>query len=546
MYCEYYDFKEKPFTVTPNPRFIFLSKSHREAFAHLLYGIDSHAGFIELTGEIGTGKTTVLRTLLSQLDEKVYRTALILNPCLSATELLRCINREYGIAAEGLSNADLLQELNRFLLNEKAAGRTVVLVIDEAQHLEPSVLEQIRLISNLETDTDKLIQIVLAGQPELGRLLKRSDLRQISQRITVRYHLGPMDLADTAAYVRHRLSVAGCGLTVHFTPLAMKRIFRYSRGTPRLINILCDRSLLVGYGEGRRQISPQLVKSAIREISRRGNNGFHRFYVKALGLCLVVVLLVFFFYLMQKGPERLPVSLAKGVAGKIASADSVATGVPDDVKKRLAELGEKESFLASFNALARVWGVRPINAYRGAKPQLDLIQLAESRDLNVFVLQGDMDSVSRTDSPAILELDVPGLSEKRYLALTGIKAGRLFVVPTLAGHPSFTPEELKLFWSGRAYVLWKNFGKIPRIPSSAASALEIIRLQKMLANSGFNDVSQNGVYDAGTAKAVKAYQRSRGLEVDGVVGGKTLLFLYREAGEFSSPRLNLDKGENRG
>jgi general secretion pathway protein A len=307
MYCEYYDFREKPFTVTPNPRFIFLSKSHREAFAHLLYGIDSHAGFIELTGEIGTGKTTVLRTLLSQLDDKVYRIALILNPCLSATELLRSINREYGIAAEGLSNADLIQELNRFLLREKAAGRTVVLVIDEAQHLEPSVLEQIRLISNLETDTDKLIQIVLAGQPELGRLLERSELRQLSQRITVRYHLGPMDFADTKAYVRHRLSVAGCGLTVHFTPSAMKRIFRYSGGTPRLINILCDRALLVGYGEGRREIGLQLVKNAIREVGRTGTR-FNGFCLWAVGICLAMVLLVSFFYVMQKGPRRWPLS----------------------------------------------------------------------------------------------------------------------------------------------------------------------------------------------------------------------------------------------
>ena len=181
MYCTYYGFREKPFTITPNPRFIFLSKNHREAFAHLLYGIDNHAGFIELTGEVGTGKTTVLRTLFEQLDERGIRTALIFNPCLSAQELMRSINREFGIPSEGLNSSELLDELNRFLLAESSAGRTVVLVIDEAQNLEPQVLEQIRLISNLETETDKLIQIVLAvdipftsAQPKPSPAMRRS------------------------------------------------------------------------------------------------------------------------------------------------------------------------------------------------------------------------------------------------------------------------------------------------------------------------------------------------------------------------------------
>ena len=198
MYRAYFGFREKPFNITPNPRFLYLSKQHKEAFAHLLYGIKNHAGFIELTGEVGTGKTTVLRTLLGQLDESTYICALILNPCLSALELLRNINREFGIPHEGLENGDLLEELNRFLLAENRAGKTVVLVIDEAQNLAPQVLEQIRLISNLETESDKLIQIVLAGQPELNAMLAKPELRQLAQRITVRYHLLPMDFEDSS------------------------------------------------------------------------------------------------------------------------------------------------------------------------------------------------------------------------------------------------------------------------------------------------------------------------------------------------------------
>jgi len=266
MYCDYYGFKEKPFTVTPNPRFVFLSKNHKEAFAHLLYGIDNHAGFIVLTGEVGTGKTTLLRSLLVQFDNATMRSALILNPFLSAQELLRSINREFGIAWEGLESAELLDTLNRFLLAENLAGRTVTLVIDEAQHLEPLVLEQIRLISNLETDTDKLIQIVLAGQPELVQLLQKPELRQFGQRIAVRYHLAAMDFDDTRAYIEHRLEVAGGWRAAIFSLAALKKIYRHSGGIPRLINIVCDRALLIGYIDESRDISGPMATRAISEV----------------------------------------------------------------------------------------------------------------------------------------------------------------------------------------------------------------------------------------------------------------------------------------
>lgn len=269
MYLDFYGFTEKPFNITPNPRFVFLSKNHREAFAHLLYGIRDRAGFIELSGEVGTGKTTVLRTLLGQLDEEGYRTAFIFNPKLSAMELFSAVCRDFGIPTDGRSIAQLHDDLNAFLLQENAAGRTVVLVIDEAQNLEPAVLEQIRLISNLETKTDKLIQIVLAGQPELVDMLERPELRQLNQRITVRYHLRPMDMEDTGAYIAHRLAVAGGGGAVVFPPVALKRIYRFSGGYPRLVNILCDRVLLVAYTKDQREVSGQMVATSVRELSSR-------------------------------------------------------------------------------------------------------------------------------------------------------------------------------------------------------------------------------------------------------------------------------------
>lgn len=267
MYTSYFGFTEKPFSLTPNPRYLFLSKHHREAFAHLLYGINNRYGFIALTGEVGTGKTTVLRTLLSQLQDDQYRTALIFNPCLSGAELLRTIAAEFGITTSGDQVSELLAELNRFLLTENSAGRTVVLVIDEAQNLKPDVLEQIRLISNLETTDDKLIQIILAGQPELDELLQRPELRQLNQRIAIRYRLHAMNLSETRSYIAHRMVVAGNLNGVTFSGSALRFLYFKSNGIPRMINIMADRCLLLAYGDEKRTISTKMAKRAIRELS---------------------------------------------------------------------------------------------------------------------------------------------------------------------------------------------------------------------------------------------------------------------------------------
>lgn len=282
MYLDAYGFTEKPFTLTPNPRFVYLSKNHREVFAHLLFGIEDGCGFIAITGEVGTGKTTILRTLLDDLDEEKYRLAFIFNPRLSAHELLCNIHREFGLAASADNVGDLVHQINEFLLQQRQEGRVVVLVIDEAQNLDPTVLEQIRLLSNLETDTDKLIQIVLVGQPELGSLLKRRNMRQLNQRIAVRYHLGTMDLQDTCDYVKHRLQVAG-GDEETFTPSALKKIYRYSGGLPRLINLICGRALLLGYSKDCLLITARMVAASAREIGpsrtsflRRWLEGFLR------------------------------------------------------------------------------------------------------------------------------------------------------------------------------------------------------------------------------------------------------------------------------
>lgn len=266
MYCDYFGFSEKPFTITPNPHFVFLSGIHREAYARLLYGVDSHAGFIALTGEVGTGKTTMLRTLLTQLDPEKYTSALIFNSCMSGEQLLAGICREYGINVIEPSRSAYLDALYTFLIEQNSAARTVVLVIDEAQNLAPDVLEQVRMISNLETERDKLIQIILAGQPELNVVLRRHDLRQLNQRITVRCRLTPMKLDDTTRYINHRLKISGSRIPNIFSPSAVRRIYRFSRGIPRLINVACEQALVMAWTRETLSVSPSIAAEVIAEL----------------------------------------------------------------------------------------------------------------------------------------------------------------------------------------------------------------------------------------------------------------------------------------
>jgi len=271
MYEAHFDLREKPFAMTPDPRFLFLSQTHEEALAHLRYGLEQRVGFIAITGEVGTGKTTLLRTLFDTLDDQRYRLALIFNPCLSPSGLLQAIVKEFGVRTQRRTVSALVEELNSFLLEENRAGRTPVLVIDEAQNLAPEVLEQVRLLSNLETERDKLIQIVLVGQPELDQLLERHELRQLAQRIVVKSRLQPLDRDESEAYVESRLRVAGAPRPL-FDPAALAAVYRHTGGFPRLINILCDRALLSAFAHGQEQVSLAAVRGAASEISL-GQNG---------------------------------------------------------------------------------------------------------------------------------------------------------------------------------------------------------------------------------------------------------------------------------
>ena len=267
MYLEYYGLTEPPFDITPNPRFLFYSAKHREAFNHLLFGIRERKGFVQFTGEVGAGKTTLCRAVLEQLDSQ-YSTALILNPVLDADQLLRAVATEFGLPVQSLSldRLDTLALFNEFLLKQVENGRETVLIIDEAQNLTDDLLEQVRLLSNLETDDRKLLQIVLMGQPELRDRLNNPRLSQLRQRITVRYHLSPLSQFEVGQYVRHRLEVSGAQDAPFFTRPALWRVYNYSRGVPRLVNAVCDKSLLAGYVRQTKQIDFKTVGEAVREL----------------------------------------------------------------------------------------------------------------------------------------------------------------------------------------------------------------------------------------------------------------------------------------
>lgn len=265
MYLKFFNLDEMPFNITPDPRFLYYAPHHQEAYDHLMYGISQRKGFIELTGEVGSGKTTICRALLASLGEDI-KTALILNPTFSESQLLRAMLNDFGLSPAISDRLSYVECLNDFLLDCYHKGLNVALLIDEAQDLAPGVLEQIRLLSNLETDQHKLIQIVLCGQPELKKRLNRPDLRQLRQRITVRYYLPPLSYKETGTYIGHRLEVAGPNSEVRFAAPAIKAVHRYAGGCPRLINAVCDNALLAAYVNGETLVSAKCVKRAIRQL----------------------------------------------------------------------------------------------------------------------------------------------------------------------------------------------------------------------------------------------------------------------------------------
>lgn len=521
MYLEFYGLCEKPFNITPNPRFVFLSKNHREVFAHLLYGIQSHAGFIEVTGEVGTGKTTVLRTLFAELENDNCRIAYIFNPCLSALELLRAISREFGLPVN-TSPADLHADLNAFLLSENAAGRTVVLVIDEAQNLEPSVLEQIRLLSNLETETEKLIQIVLVGQPELGILLNRPELRQLTQRITVRYHLQSMDQEDTASYIQRRLSVAGRTGSQLFSDDAVRWIYRKTRGNPRLINILCDRALLVGYAESSERIDGTVVRVAARELRRDCGGFFQRWRMAWLTVVVSATLLLGLWLVGKHGTSSTAQSNRE-----VKQSEALSNVVVRELLSR----SSLQSATDAIEAIMKKWGIN----FQPVFPAQNIALLwedARNRGFEIARVSGDLLAMQRLDLPVILELDID--NERRYAALLGVVDNKPVISFSASVESESDWSHFAPYWSGHAYLLWRNPLNLPVSKTALRESDQIHKLQILLNQTG-SVVPRSGRYDKATTDSIRIFQKSRGLMQNGVADLQTLVGLYIESGRYGYP-----------
>jgi general secretion pathway protein A len=497
MYEQFYGLEERPFSITPDPRFVFLSRRHEDALAHLLYGVGrgGSGGFVQLTGEVGTGKTTLCRLMLDQVPENA-RIALILNPMLEPLELLRAICRELGVEPPPVEQGQeaLGQCLNETLLEIHAAGERAVLIVDEAQNMSRETLEQVRLLTNLETETDKLLQIILLGQPELRELLSRPSLRQLAQRITARYHLAPLGASETADYVRHRIQVAG-GPRCPFTPSALKTLHHVSGGVPRLINIIADRALMAGYAREADRISPAMVRRAAGEVvvgdeSRRG-----RTMTAALALSAVVLV----------------VAVSAGMIWSLNSVPEQRADAGQPLwRALLADAGPDEAWREAAGMFAGV----------SAGDVAEACRQGRAAGLACYRLRGNWSLLRRMQQPVVLRLQQP--PDGHVLAM---RVGESDVTLRSGGQDVQAPvSQLDRYWLGDFYAVWPDSGIVwregDRDPAIAALKAQAARVADQPWAGGTDPV-----YDERFQRWIESFQGRSGLVRDGMAGPVTRLFL---------------------
>ncbi len=541
MYQHYFGLSDAPFSIAPDPRYLFLSQRHQEALAHLLYGVNGDGGFVLLTGEIGAGKTTVCRCLLQQIPESCD-VAYIFNPKLTVEELLSTICVEFGIACpSGNTSVKVFVDcINAYLLDAHARGRHTVLIIDEAQNLSAEVLEQMRLLTNLETDQRKLLQIILLGQPELALMLDRPELRQLSQRIVARYHLGPLGKAEVAAYVRHRLEISGAQRQL-FPARLMGRLYRLSGGVPRVINVLCDRALLGAYVQGKERIDGATLAQAAREVFHQP--GAWRGRLRALGSGLVLltgVALALALYWKEQGePGSLAVQPGiKAPAAALSMPKTKPVVAAADLLVWPPNLAFGDSRPLAYAALFQAWGAD----YQGG----DACKQALSLGLRCYSARAGLDELRELNRPAVLLLhDGQG---REFHALLNAVDDKTVSFTLGAQTMTVAIGALAAQWSGQYNLLW-------RMPPEAhenirsgerGAAVLWLRRQLVLAQSRDADPGQAQSFaqefDQALLRQVKQFQLDQGLVPDGVVGPRTLMRLAAVADE-TAPKLKRKPGE---
>ena len=535
MYERFFGLTEKPFAITPDPRYLFLSERHAEALAHLAYGIQEAGGFVQLTGEVGTGKTMVVRSLLQQLPANCDM-ALILNPRITPAEFLLAICDELHVSVPEKLNSSvkgLVDLLTRFLLDAHSRGRRVVVMVDEAQNLSPDVLEQVRLLTNLETATQKLLQIILVGQPELREVLGRSDLRQLAQRITGRYHLEALSRTESIAYVRHRLRVAGATTDV-FTAGALREIHRLSGGIPRIINVVCDRSLLGAFTREEHRVSGELVRKAASEVYGRPVLApWVRWLALAGGAAGATLLGIAIWQAVQRpeSPAAAPVAAAPVEPLPAAEAPEADAPPTPDLRSLLALSADRTTTDAAFAELLSLWGA----TYQpGAGRPCD--QVAD-QGLQCVAQIGTFAQLKLINRPAILSLtDAAGSEHQVVLVSLDGERAHIALGDT---RDEVSLAELADQWFGEFLVVWR-----PSIP--LAKQLHIgmrgddvrwLREGLSLLTGAPVEAGDPDVFDADLERQVEDFQRSRRLAVDGIAGVQTQLVLESAIGTPGAPTL---------
>jgi general secretion pathway protein A len=522
VYAQFFHLREMPFSITPDPAYLYLSPRHQEALGHLLYGTGQYGGFVQLTGEVGTGKTTVVRTLLAQTMDGVD-VAMIHNPRQSEREFVQSVCDEFGIRyAAKATLKQLVDGLNALLLEAHAAGRRQVLIIDEAQNLDPGVLEQVRLLTNLETHKEKLLRIMLVGQPELTELLGRPELRQLAQRITARYHLTPLSRPETLEYIRHRLRVAG-GAPELFRPDALELIHEAAGGVPRLINVLCDRALLGAYGAGSAQVTAEIARTAIRETRGQGQpalpapagGGSQWARRGELALATLAVLLSGTLLYQNWRDHLAPAAAADPVPASAAPAaapppaSSAETPALDALAQPLPQL---------IQSLIRLWqpSLRvPVDS--------GICRALRGEGLECYRGTADWEQLRQMNRPAILVLDLDG--QKRHVLLTRLD-GQQAELAALGGRQPLPLAALDAAWSGEFLLLWRRETPDTLIgPQTRGES--VVWLRKRLAAISRQPLNGplSGFFDPELGEAVRRFQAFRGLDVDGVAGIRTLIAL---------------------
>ncbi len=533
MYTSFFGLNEKPFSITPDPRYLFMSERHGEALAHLVYGVRESGGFIQLTGEVGTGKTTIARTLLQNRLPDNADVAVVLNPQLSALEFLQTICEELGVSTVRKKNSSkaLIDALNKYLLNAHAEGRRTILIVDEAQNLARDVLEQVRLLTNLETSKQKLLQIILLGQPELRELLARTDLRQLAQRITGRYHLEPLSRDETAEYIEHRLRVAGA-LGEIFDGAAKREVFRLSQGVPRLINVICDRALLGAYSEESRRVTRGLVRRAAAEISGKAYTPFLLQWAPPAIAAASVLLVAYgtwtFFSETEHEPE--PVAVAPVVVAAPVQA-AIVEPVETTLDEQLRLANDLTSLETALATLLDLWGLDTTNAANACDPALQV-------GYECLGQRGSWNNLRQLDRPAILTLtDRRGNSHRVVLSAMQGDHAELSIAGVTVSHGLNEVSEL---WFGQYLLIWMpaNGVSVAMIPGAVDPNVIWLRESLVAIDERYRtEPLDSDTYDAALAGRVREFQRDHRLVVDGLAGRQTQIIINSLLAADDVPRL---------